>query len=565
MDETAKKEADAPEQESDEEGEGSAPAKPRLPAWWPLALVLLLTFLAYAPALQNDFTMDDRFIAMGQNGTKVHPLVKELHGPAAYFAQHYWADYQEHSELYRPVTVMSFAIRHALFGDSALVAHLINILLHLVAVWLSYLLIRGLGAPPIAATLGAAVFALHAMRSEVVASVIGRSELLGFCFGAGALLLLLRSRPWEPWSRIAAQAGASLLLFLAFCSKESSVAWVPFIVLYDLLQRRILQPGSSLFPPLMQPKRLGDAAILVAPLTCFLDPEASRRSDGRPGLRPDGRTARQPAPRAALRHAGAQRDHDLGLWAALEHPPLPALGGLRVFGLPAGADVDGWRACCSSCPPSRPSARCSTSGLRSFKDKPLLAIGPLLFLGFSFLTSNVLFPIGTIFGDRLYYAPALGLSFFAAWVAREGAAQLRQSWLAAARPALIFGFGMPGSASTCMQIEKRIPVWSTDAELFAHESLHQPSSARMLFCLAGRAAQVAASSRAARRASSGASSCIRGTCPGWNKLGRDAAGAGTLSAGHRCTAAGPGAARRAQRSGGTAPPEQPRPRPCWTR
>ena len=56
-------------------------------------------------------------------------------------------------------------------------------------------------------------------------------------------------------------------------------------------------------------------------------------------------------------------------------------------------------------------------GLWWARRQPLPFLAMAAFFGFSFLISNIPTPIETIFGERLYYTPAVGLSFLLAWVA----------------------------------------------------------------------------------------------------------------------------------------------------
>ena len=108
-------------------------------------------------------------------------MVAELHPVERYFSVPYWHGVAERSRLYRPVTVLSFALRHEVVGDDARVAHAINLLLHGLATLLAYALVRGLGAGPRLAGVAALCFGVHAIHSEVIAAVSGRAELLAFC------------------------------------------------------------------------------------------------------------------------------------------------------------------------------------------------------------------------------------------------------------------------------------------------------------------------------------------------------------------------------------------------
>jgi hypothetical protein len=112
-----------------------------------------------------------------------------------YFRSHYWREGTVETRAYRPITVLSYALTYRWLGRAlppsweAFPQHLLNLLLHLLAVPLVFALVRRVGASAEASLAAAAVFALHAIHSEVVAGIVGRSELLAFGFGAGALLL----------------------------------------------------------------------------------------------------------------------------------------------------------------------------------------------------------------------------------------------------------------------------------------------------------------------------------------------------------------------------------------
>src|SRR5690606_18470674 len=130
----------------------TAPARAarRLRARALLALVLLAAFAAYAPSLANGYAFDDRFIALPvRDDGSVNTLVAELHPPAAYFKVNYWHGVYPADVLYRPVTTWSIALLHAAFGrgaadeyGQAFPQHLANVLLHVLATWLTYRVAR---------------------------------------------------------------------------------------------------------------------------------------------------------------------------------------------------------------------------------------------------------------------------------------------------------------------------------------------------------------------------------------------------------------------------------------
>ena len=185
--------------------------------------LLLLCFLLYAPSLGSDFVWDDRDAATA-GGSGRNPLVAELRPLGDYLRGNWWPQRNPYAETYRPLTTYSFAVRHALCGDHALVAHLWSVLLHTLGVGLVFQLLRNLGAAFAPAWLGAAVFGLHALHGEAVLTIVGQAELLALVFGLLGTAASLHAAAadggaWRWWL-------AAALAFTAACfSKESAVAW----------------------------------------------------------------------------------------------------------------------------------------------------------------------------------------------------------------------------------------------------------------------------------------------------------------------------------------------------
>jgi hypothetical protein len=93
-------------------------------------------------------------------------------------------------------------------------------------------MLTALRAPPTAALLGAAVFAVHPLHVEAVANIVGRAELMAAAFMLGAALLFTR-----PTRAIRTTGGLALLLALfaaALLSKETAVVLPGLLVLVDI-------------------------------------------------------------------------------------------------------------------------------------------------------------------------------------------------------------------------------------------------------------------------------------------------------------------------------------------
>lgn len=179
-----------------------------------LPVVFLATVLLYLPTVRYGFVQDDRAIIV--SNPAAHSLVAGVKG----FADPYWPR-ESGAGLYRPVTILSYALDWTISGGRPGWFHLMNALWHgLVTVLLTAVLMRWL--PPAAAAAAGLVFAWHPVHVETVASLVGRSELL---VAAGVLgSVLAARRGW--W--IVAVACAGLAMF----SKEHGVI-VGVVLLLD--------------------------------------------------------------------------------------------------------------------------------------------------------------------------------------------------------------------------------------------------------------------------------------------------------------------------------------------
>jgi protein O-mannosyl-transferase len=131
------------------------------------------------------------------------------------------------SNLLRPVTFSSFALNWALGNAHAMGYHLLNLLLHAAVTLLLYLVLRKLLEDvPQADTIcfaAAALFAVHPIHTEAVASIFGRSEVFAAGFLLAGWLLHLNDR-WIP---------ALFCFLLALLSKESAVVFLPLVLAGD--------------------------------------------------------------------------------------------------------------------------------------------------------------------------------------------------------------------------------------------------------------------------------------------------------------------------------------------
>jgi protein O-mannosyl-transferase len=141
-----------------------------------LAVILLLTFLVYSPALGGGKLWDD-------SGHITRPDLRTVGGLARI-----WFDVRA-TQQYYPLLHTAFWIEHKLWGDAMLGYHLINLAWHMVAVVLVYAIVTKLNIP--GALLAAAIFALHPVMVESVAWVTEQKNTLSAVFYLSAMLAYL--------------------------------------------------------------------------------------------------------------------------------------------------------------------------------------------------------------------------------------------------------------------------------------------------------------------------------------------------------------------------------------
>jgi hypothetical protein len=147
-----------------------------IPPWAVLALVAATVVWAYWPAMTGGLLWDD----------DAHITRPALRSPMGLFR--IWSSFGA-TQQYYPLLHTSFWVQHRLWGDNTLGYHVVNLLLHLTAVLLVYLVLRRLRVP--GALLAAAIFALHPVHVETVAWITEQKNTLSAVFYLGAMLAYL--------------------------------------------------------------------------------------------------------------------------------------------------------------------------------------------------------------------------------------------------------------------------------------------------------------------------------------------------------------------------------------
>src|SRR5262245_13937224 len=214
-----------------------------------LLLIAVIAFLTYSNALRAGFVWDDELQIVKNWQIRGLSYIPSAFGSAFWtFAD---PEAGAHTNFYRPVQTLSYIAAFQIGGLAPWTFHLINILFHILASALVYLICLELQISPGAALIGAALFATHPIHTEAIAWAAGTPDASCAVFYFLSLLFWLKfmSTTEQKWRWMAA---ASFLA--ALFSKEMAVT-LPAIVLVIMYKHgRIARDGVK------------KAALDVAPL-----------------------------------------------------------------------------------------------------------------------------------------------------------------------------------------------------------------------------------------------------------------------------------------------------------
>ena len=388
----------------------------RLHARWLLA-VALLAVLTYANSIPNGFAYDDVYII--QKNERVH----QLGDLRSIWLTPYWPTNGTTYGLYRPLAIFGYAVQWALSGGAPWFFHVGNVLLHTGVSLLVFVLLARL-TTPVGALLGAALFAVHPVHTEVVANVVGQAELLAAAGSLAACLLFIDRREGGigrgRWLAIAVLYAAAML------AKESAIVLPALLVAVDFAYERQRRWYTSL---LAHARAILPAILLLAPLAvAFLGLRVyvlgsiagTDAAPWLPFLREDGRVF--VALRAWMEYVrllfwpmDLSADYSPGVILPVTSVTPAVLAGAGFF----AATVIFTLAL-----PKRPDVGLPAAWF-------LFAILPV---------SNLLVPVGIVVAERTLYLPSFAVSVAAAyaWTALErGETRRRARKLAAAAVAAV--------------------------------------------------------------------------------------------------------------------------------
>jgi tetratricopeptide (TPR) repeat protein len=431
------------------------------------ALLVAACLVTYANGLTGAFTYDDKAII------RDNPRIRSPRDIGQIFTTSYFGGPRGTGSAYRPMLLLSYAAQWWIHGSEVAAFHFANILFHAGATLLLAGLLWRIGLSPPTVAAASLLFAVHPIHVEAVTSLVGRGETQAAVFVLlylhGAVDVFERRRRWP-----LLLAGALLGYAGSILTKESGavapgLALLLFAFLADgtLLQR--LRAALLRGLPLWILSAIVLAGVLR--LRAWVLGGALRSSAG--GIFEVENVLAPLAPGARMTNACVIFLRYLGRC---------------IFPLHLSGDESAW-----SIRPlpavSAPTVAATLlllalllASLIRLRSRSPLALG-FLFFGVAFLPSgNLLFPIGTVFAERIAYLPSAGacliLGSVVVGAARDSSALSAGPRRALAAVALLFS----------MRAIARNTVWWTDEGLFTNLIATAPGSAKAHYDLAYSAA-----------------------------------------------------------------------------
>jgi Tfp pilus assembly protein PilF len=351
-------------------------------------VVAALAALLYVNTLGHRYVLDDVGLISGntltRQGLAAVPLI---------FTSDYWAGASSGTfaslPLYRPLSKAIFAAEWELAPNGPALGHGVNVLLYALTGFLLFVMLAQYSRPRLLLPFATAVlFAAHPIHTEAVANIKSLDEILCvLCFALTAMATHRFAKRGSPW--FLALAGAAF--FLALLSKESAVTFLAVIplmlfVFTDARRSRIAASVGVL--------SLVTGVFLLVRRTVL------------------AHTAAAPVPMienylvsltdATTRTASAIYLLGVYLLRLVVPHPLISDGSYRHFPVVAVSD---WRflLACGAC------AVLLVYALRGLRKKDPASFGIFYFFVTVSIVSNVFVLIGTNYGERLLYAPSLGI------------------------------------------------------------------------------------------------------------------------------------------------------------
>ena len=189
-------------------------------------LLALVSFVIYFNTLWNGYVLDDVMVlkenTMVMQGTKaIGELLSTPHMRGYLIIP---------NDMYRPLSLVMFAIEYQFFGPNSMVGHFFNIVVYIGCVIMFFIFLNKFfeGKRTALAFIVALIFAVHPIHTEVVANIKSRDELMCFFFAFLSLNIFMN---YMKNGKMLQLIIGIFVFFLSLISKETVITFMAIIPL----------------------------------------------------------------------------------------------------------------------------------------------------------------------------------------------------------------------------------------------------------------------------------------------------------------------------------------------
>jgi tetratricopeptide (TPR) repeat protein len=211
---------------------------------WLQLVIFLFPLLIYSNTIWNDYALDDAMVIthnqFTQNGFEG---LKDIFTTDSFTGFFHDRNVDLPGGRYRPLSIATFAIENAFWGNNPHVSHLINILLFAIIGLILFRLFRLIFQERISPdlflnipVLATFIFLAHPIHTEVVANIKGRDEIISLLFSLFALFFTLK---YIEKKRVILFLSSFVSFLLALLSKESAITFVLIVPIAIYFFRKV--------------------------------------------------------------------------------------------------------------------------------------------------------------------------------------------------------------------------------------------------------------------------------------------------------------------------------------
>jgi Tfp pilus assembly protein PilF len=374
--------------------------------------------------------------------------------------------------LYRPLSKVMFAIEWSMSDGKPGLGHFMNVSLFTLSVVLLFRMLRRyMTGNVIVPFIAAAIFAVHPLHTEVVANIKGRDDILCFLF---FVITALWAHRYAAKQKISSLIMCGVFFLLCMLSKESGITFVAVIP----LMLYFFSNASFSLENARQNKLLHVTAVLLGVALLFLGMRALVLDTSQPNSVPvvdnyiagiDGFVAQRATAIAIAGLYLLKLFVPFGLVSDASAPQMTPYGfGDWEFLLSLAAY-----------------AALIVFAVLKFRSRHPLSFAILYFLITFSIVSNILFLLGTNYGERLLYAPSLGFCIAIAWLlskinfsrAEEHTGEQKPAYNQLAAGPLVIA-GVIALTYSAVAIGRN-PVWENNDTLYGTDVLISDKSCKL--------------------------------------------------------------------------------------